>query len=359
MNRYFGTDGIRGTVGQPPVTADFALRLGHALGLTLKANDQPPLVVIGKDTRLSGYMFESALEAGLASAGTDIRLLGPMPTPGIAYLTRSLRAGAGIVISASHNPYQDNGFKFFSATGEKLLDHVQAQLEDFIDQDLVHCAPSEIGRAERVEDAAGRYIEFCKRTVPSDLSLKDMKIVVDCAQGAAYQIAPQVLTELGADLVVIGNQPNGMNINQGYGSTQPQRLIKAVVAHHADAGIALDGDGDRVLMVDSHGELLNGDQLLFIMACHRKSAGSLRGGIVGTLMSNFGFQRALEDQQIEFVRADVGDRHVHKALTDRGWELGGEASGHIISLDKTTTGDGLVSALEILQIMRQSRTLAE
>ncbi len=354
MTRYFGTDGIRGTVGQAPVTADFALHLGHALGLTLKANGLPPLVVIGKDTRLSGYMFESALEAGLASAGTDIRLLGPMPTPAIAYLTRTLRAGAGIVISASHNPYHDNGFKFFSGSGEKLSDDFQAELESRLEEPLVHCEPADIGRAERVADAAGRYIEHCKRSVPASLTLAGLHVVVDCAHGATYQIAPRVLDELGAQVTAIGNQPDGMNINRGFGSTHPQQLIETVRKTGADLGMALDGDGDRVLLVDDQGELLNGDQMLYIMARQRQRDDRLKGGVVGTLMSNFGFEVALGNLGIPFARAAVGDRHVHRMLIDQGWQLGGEASGHVICLDKTTTGDGMVSALEVFQVVQES-----
>ncbi|MEN8214843.1 MAG: phosphoglucosamine mutase [Pseudomonadota bacterium] len=348
--KYFGTDGIRGTVGTPPITPDFVLKLGWAVGQVLKNGYNKNKVLIGKDTRISGYMFESALQAGLSAAGMDIGLLGPMPTPAIAYLTRTFHAVAGIVISASHNPFQDNGIKFFSSKGTKLPDEVELAIEAKMEQAMQTVAPEKLGKAVRIEDAAGRYIEFCKRTIPFDQSLKGLKIVVDCAHGATYHIAPSVFEELGASVETIGAQPNGLNINAGYGATQPQALQTAVLYQNADLGIALDGDGDRVLMVDAKGEILDGDELLFILAQARHKAGKLRNAVVGTVMSNLGLEQALEKQGISFSRAKVGDRHVLEMLQKNGGNLGGESSGHIICLDRSTTGDGIITALQVLAI---------
>jgi len=358
-NKYFGTDGIRGRVGESPVTADFMLRLGRAAGKVLAA-DGSRSVVIGKDTRISGYMFESALEAGLAAAGTNVALLGPMPTPAIAYLTRTLHACAGIVISASHNPYYDNGIKFFSADGEKLPDHVEQAIEAELDQPFATVDSQKMGKAVRIEDAAGRYIEFCKGTIPFNILLSGLKIVVDCANGATYRVAPAVLEELGAEVIAIGNDPDGLNINNACGSTHPEFVAQAVLEHNADVGIALDGDGDRVIMVDAKGETVNGDELLYILAAARQDNGQLQGGVVGTVMSNFGLELALKRRNIPFLRTPVGDRHVHKALVSQGWTLGGEASGHLLCLDRTSTGDGIVSALQVLEIMvSKGKGLAE
>ncbi len=350
--KYFGTDGIRGRVGEYPINAEFMLKLGWAMGRVL-GNGAATRVVIGKDTRISGYMFESALEAGLSAAGVDIRLLGPMPTPGIAYLTRTLHACAGIVISASHNPHHDNGIKFFSADGMKLPDEVEAAIETELDKPMVTVSSDRLGKAERVEDARGRYIEFCKSTIPSRLSLAGMKIVVDCANGATYHIAPSVLDELGADVVAIGATPDGLNINDGCGSTQPQALREEVLRQHADLGIALDGDGDRLIMVDHEGEIVDGDELLYIIAASRREGGQLFGPVVGTLMSNLGLEHAFRDQGIDFMRARVGDRYVMELLREHGGVLGGESSGHIICLDRTSTGDGMVSALQVLATLVQ------
>lgn len=360
MNKkYFGTDGIRGRVGEAPVTADFMLRLGRAAGKVL-ALDDSRWVVIGKDTRISGYMFESALEAGLAAAGANVALLGPMPTPAIAYLTRTLHACAGIVISASHNPFYDNGIKFFSAEGEKLPDEVEQAIEAELDQPFTTVSSEKMGKAVRIDDAAGRYIEFCKGTIPFSILFRGLKIVVDCANGATYRVAPAVLEELGAEVIAIGNDPDGLNINSGCGSTYPDFVSQAVVEHGADVGIALDGDGDRVIMVDASGATVNGDELLYIMAAARQDNGQLRGGVVGTVMSNFGLELALKERNIPFIRTPVGDRHVHRALVKNGWTLGGEASGHLLCLDKTSTGDGIVSALQILEVMVSSgKGLAE
>jgi len=359
--KYFGTDGIRGRVGEGAITPDFVMKLGWAVGRVLgDRNKRRNKIVIGKDTRISGYMFESALEAGLSAAGIDILLLGPMPTPGIAYLTRTLHAQAGIVISASHNPYQDNGIKFFSAHGTKLSDEVEYAIEAEIDKDFSCVDSSKLGKAERIEDAAGRYIEFCKSTVPLGMELKGMKIVLDCAHGATYYVAPCVFDELGAEVISIGTSPNGLNINAGYGSTHPEALQTAVLEQGADIGIALDGDGDRVLMVDNKGELLDGDDLLYIIAKSRQNDSQLNGGVVGTVMSNLGLERALIDAGIEFKRAKVGDRYVMELLQQDGWLLGGEGSGHIICLDRTTTGDGIVSALQVLYALQQSgKSLSE
>jgi len=357
--KYFGTDGIRGRVGEAPITADFMLKLGWAVGRVL-GHSGCGKVLIGKDTRISGYMFESALEAGLSAAGMNIRLLGPMPTPAIAYLTRTLHACAGIVISASHNPYADNGIKFFSAQGTKLPDEVELEIERMLDEPMQTVESSALGKAERVVDAEGRYIEFCKSTTPMMLSLRGLKIVLDCAHGATYKVAPAVFDELDAEIIVIGDEPNGLNINLDCGSTNPKRLQAAVLEHGADLGIAFDGDGDRLAMVDQHGELLDGDELLYIIARARQQAGKLRGGVVGTVMSNLGLEHALKRDGIELARAAVGDRYVLEMLLDKGWQLGGESSGHIICLDRTSTGDGIVSALQIVtEMMVRGATLAE
>ena len=351
--KYFGTDGIRGRVGDHPVTADFMLKLGWAAGRVLGTSGCSR-VIIGKDTRISGYMFESALEAGLSAAGVDVRLLGPMPTPAIAYLTRTLHACAGIVISASHDSYVDNGIKFFSSEGTKLPEEVELAIEAELDKAMVTVESHNLGKAERVPDAAGRYIEFCKSTIPLTLSLKGLKIVVDCANGATYQVAPSVFDELGAEVVAIGTDPDGLNINQDCGSTQPDLLTEIVLDHKADLGVALDGDGDRVIMVDHKGNLVDGDELLFIIAMSRQREGTLNGGVVGTLMSNLGLEHALQSHDISFSRANVGDRYVLELLKKNSSLLGGESSGHIICLDRTTTGDGIVSALQILAAMVKS-----
>jgi phosphoglucosamine mutase len=354
--RYFGTDGIRGRVGEPPITPEFVLRLGYAAGEVLArglSGHERPTVLIGKDTRVSGYMLEAALEAGFASAGVDVMLCGPMPTPAVAYLTRALRLSAGIVISASHNPYPDNGIKFFSANGDKLPDAVEQAIEAALERPLA-CRPSaELGKARRIEDAAGRYIEFCKSTFPNALDLKGLRVVVDCAHGAAYHIAPHVFHELGADVIALGAEPNGFNINDGFGATCAATLAGAVREHRADLGIALDGDADRVLMAGAGGELYDGDQLLFAIARRRLGQGAL-AGVVGTLMTNLALERALGELGVPFARAKVGDRYVLELLQEKGWDLGGENSGHIICLDKHTTGDGIVSALQVLAAMRES-----
>ncbi len=351
--RYFGTDGIRGHVGKAPMTPEFVLKLGWAAGRVL-ITDGHPLVLIGKDTRISGYMMESALQAGLSAAGVDIRLLGPMATPGIAYLTRTLRASAGIVISASHNPYYDNGLKFFSAQGTKLPDEIELAIEAEMDKPMETVDSADLGKAERVGDAAGRYIEFCKSTVPAGTVLHGLKIVVDCANGATYHTAPNVFEELGADVVRIATAPNGLNINADCGATAPQRLCDAVLSNQADLGIALDGDGDRVIMVDHDGEIVDGDEILAIIARYKHEQGCLKGGVVGTLMSNLGLEKALRSLDIPFRRAAVGDRYVMEMLRQEGWCLGGESSGHVISLDRTTTGDGIVTALQVLLVMTTS-----
>ena len=357
--KYFGTDGIRGRVGEYPVTADFMLKLGWAAGRVLGGSGGDR-VIIGKDTRISGYMFESALEAGLSAAGVDVRLLGPMPTPAVAYLTRTLHACAGIVISASHNAYADNGIKFFSSGGTKLPDEVEHAIEAELDKAMVTVDSSRLGKAERVPDAGGRYIEFCKSTIPLTLSLKGLKIVVDCANGATYHVAPSVFDELGAEVVAIGVEPDGLNINQDCGSTQPELLREIVIDHQADLGIALDGDGDRVMMIDHKGNLVDGDELLFIIALSRQKEGALNGGVVGTLMSNLGLEHALQSHDIAFSRAKVGDRYVLELLKQSSSMIGGESSGHIICLDRTTTGDGIVSALQVLAAMVKSgKTLYE
>jgi len=352
--KYFGTDGIRGCCGEYPITPDFMLKLGWAVGKVFSEHGRSK-ILIGKDTRISGYMFESALQAGLSAAGVDVRLLGPMPTPAVAYLTRTFHADAGIVISASHNGYKDNGIKFFSAQGTKLSDVVEAEIEDKLQETMECVAPEELGRAKRISDAAGRYIEFCKGTVSPHTSLKGMKIVLDCAHGATYHIAPSVLHELGADVTSIGVDPDGLNINQECGSTSIAMLRKVVRLQEADLGIALDGDGDRVIMVDHTGDEVDGDELMFIIAAHLKRNGQLEGGVVGTQMSNLGMELGLKDLGIDFVRAKVGDRYVMQQLKEKGWLLGGESSGHLICRNLTTTGDGIVAALQVLQAMQTSR----
>ena len=346
---YFGTDGIRGTVGQPPITADFMLRLGHAVGRVLRASEARPTVLIGKDTRISGYMIESALQAGFASAGVDVLLTGPLPTPGVAYMTRALRLSLGVVISASHNPFADNGIKFFSARGEKLPDAWEQQVEAALEQPAQWVDAAGLGKARRLDDASGRYIEFCKSTFGGELSLKGLKIVVDAAHGAAYHVAPDVFHELGAEVSAIGCTPNGININDGFGATAPAALVAAVKEGGADYGIALDGDADRLQLVDAAGRLYNGDELLYVMAMDRLAQGVAVPGVVGTLMTNLAVELALRARGIEFVRAKVGDRYVLEELVARGWQLGGEGSGHLLALDKHTTGDGIVSALLVLQ----------
>ncbi len=362
--KYFGTDGVRGRVGEAPITPDFVMRLGHAAGKVLahgaKTGQGKPTVLIGKDTRISGYMLEAALEAGFTSAGVHVLLTGPLPTPGIAYLTRALRLSAGVVISASHNPYYDNGIKFFSADGDKLPDAVEAEIEAAIEEPMV-CAPSDdLGRARRINDAPGRYIEFCKSTFPHEQDLYGLKLVVDCAHGAAYHIAPHVFHELGADVVSIGNQPDGRNINDGCGATAPGKLIEAVKAHGADLGLAFDGDADRLQVVDADGRLYNGDELLYLIVRDRQAAGQAVPGAVGTLMTNMAVELALKRQGVEFVRAKVGDRYVLEELNKRSWTLGGEGSGHLLCLDRHSTGDGIVSALQVLAALRRSgKTLAQ
>jgi phosphoglucosamine mutase len=357
---YFGTDGIRGTVGDAPITPDFMLRLGHAVGRVLKATEARPTVLIGKDTRISGYMIESALEAGFASAGVDVLLTGPLPTPGVAYMTRALRLSLGVVISASHNPYGDNGIKFFSARGEKLPDAWELQVEAALEQPAQWVDSAHLGKARRIDDARGRYIEFCKGTFSSELSLKGLKIVVDAAHGAAYHVAPDVFHELGAEVVAIGCSPNGTNINAGFGATSPAALVAAVEAHGADYGIALDGDADRLHLVDRAGRLYNGDELLYLMVVDRLAQGQAVPGAVGTLMTNMAVEVALRALGVAFVRAKVGDRYVLEELVARGWQLGGEGSGHLLALDKHTTGDGIVSALMVLQaVSRSGRSLSE
>jgi len=359
--KYFGTDGIRGPVGQWPISADFMLRLGRAAGMALARDTREgrPKVLIGKDTRVSGYMFEAALEAGLVAAGVDVGLLGPMPTPAVAFLTRSLRAQAGIVISASHNPHQDNGIKFFSATGEKLSDELELAIEHGLDAEFTTEAPERLGKASRIDDAGGRYIEFCKRTlVDSEFTLRGLRIVLDCANGATYQVAPKVFSELGADVIAIGHKPDGFNINRGVGSTHPQTLQLAVLEHHADLGIAFDGDGDRVQLVDREGVLADGDDMLFILARAWAAQGRLKGPVVGTLMSNYGLQQALGALDVDLIRANVGDRYVLQKLKEHGGQLGGETSGHILCLDRASTGDGIVSALAVLEALG-GRDLAE
>ncbi len=353
--QFFGTDGIRGTVGQSPITPDFMLRLGHAVGRVLRRSSARPTVLIGKDTRISGYMIESALEAGLASAGVDTVLTGPLPTPGVAYLTRALRLDLGLVISASHNAYPDNGVKFFSAKGEKLSDEWEMAVEAALEEPPQWVDSATLGKAKRLDDARGRYIEFCKSTVDKDLSLRGLKVVIDAAHGAAYQVAPEVFHELGAEVIAIGCQPDGVNINAGFGATSPQALVAAVAAHGADYGVALDGDADRLQLVDRNGRLFNGDELLYAMVMDRLAQGQSVPGAVGTLMTNMAVEIALKDGGIELVRAKVGDRYVLEEMAARGWLLGGEGSGHLLALDKHTTGDGIVSALQVLQAAQRAR----
>lgn len=349
--KYFGTDGIRGTVGKDEITPAFMLKLGWAAGKVFAGDEGKQRILIGKDTRISGYMFESALEAGLSAAGVDVMLLGPMPTPAIAYLTRTFRACAGIVISASHNPYQDNGIKFFSTEGKKLPDDVELDIERYLDEPMDMVPSDQIGKTRKLEDARGRYIEFCKSTFPRHLSLHGMRIVLDCAHGATYSMGPAVFQELGAEVIPMGVQPDGLNINLECGSTHPELLQKKVLELRADLGIAFDGDGDRVVMVDHEGNVVDGDELIYIIARGKQRSGELGGGVVGTLMSNFGLELALQQLDIGFARAKVGDRYVMEVLGEKGWQLGGESSGHIVCLDKTTTGDGIVAALQVLAVM--------
>jgi phosphoglucosamine mutase len=360
--KYFGTDGIRGRVGVAPITPDFVMKLGYAAGKVLaqgEAATGKPTILIGKDTRISGYMLEAALEAGFAAAGVDVMLAGPLPTPAVAYLTRALRLSAGVVISASHNPYQDNGIKFFSAQGNKLPDAVEAAIEAALEAPIECVSSEKLGKAKRLEDARGRYIEFCKSTFPNELDLRGMRIVVDCAHGAAYHIAPDVFHELGAEVIAIGNQPNGLNINDGFGATATGALSNAVRQHRADLGIALDGDADRLLMVDATGRIYNGDELLYVMVKDRMATGPVLGA-VGTLMTNMAVELALKRMGVGFERAKVGDRYVLEVLQERGWQLGGEGSGHLLFLDKHTTGDGIVSALQVLSALKRcGKTLAQ
>lgn len=358
--KYFGTDGIRGTVGQPPITPDFVLRLAHAVGRVLKRTEARPTVLIGKDTRISGYMLESALESGFNSAGVDVVLLGPLPTPGVAYLTRAQRASLGVVISASHNAFADNGIKFFSAQGSKLDDAWELAVEAALEEPPVWADSASLGKTRRLDDAAGRYIEFCKSTFANDLTLKGLKIVVDAAHGAAYHIAPMVFHELGAEVIAIGCAPDGLNINHEVGATHPEALIRAVKANHADYGIALDGDADRLQLVDADRRLYNGDELLYLMLAERLARGEPVPGVVGTLMTNMAVELAIKARGVKFVRAKVGDRYVLEELEKNGWLLGGEGSGHLLALDKHTTGDGLISALQVLQAcVRSGKTLAQ
>lgn len=355
QRKYFGTDGIRGLVGHWPISADFMLRLGRAVGAVLvREGRDRPKVLIGKDTRVSGYMFESALEAGLVAAGADVGLLGPMPTPAVAFLTRSMRASAGIVISASHNPHHDNGIKFFSANGEKLSDAVELAIEQEVDADFVTVDSERLGKARRIDDAVARYAEFCKATVPEDFSLRGFKLVIDCAHGATYQVAPKVFTEMGAEVIVIGDKPDGFNINRQFGSTHPQAVQQAVLAHGADMGMAFDGDGDRLVLVDRHGALADGDDILYVLARSLHTRGLLKGPVIGTLMSNFGLQQALAEIDVPLIRANVGDRYVMQMLREHGGMLGGETSGHILCLDRATTGDGIVAALAVLEALALS-----
>ncbi|MDP9109112.1 MAG: phosphoglucosamine mutase [Pseudomonadota bacterium] len=352
--KYFGTDGVRGRVGELPITPEFVMRLGYAAGRVLTASESgKPTILIGKDTRISGYMLEAALEAGFAAAGVDVMLAGPMPTPAVAYLTRALRLSAGVVISASHNPFDDNGIKFFSSQGNKLPDSVELAIEAALEQPMGCVGSAQLGKARRLDDAQGRYIEFCKSTFPNELDLRGMTIVVDCAHGAAYHIAPHVLHELGAEVIAIGNQPNGININDQVGATAPAALVKAVQAHQADLGIALDGDADRLIMVDAQGRIFNGDELLYIMVKDRMATQPVKGA-VGTLMTNMALEVAFKNMGVGFARAKVGDRYVLEVMQERGWVLGGEGSGHLLFLDKHTTGDGIISALQILSAIKRS-----
>jgi phosphoglucosamine mutase len=354
--RYFGTDGIRGRVGDPPITVDFLLKLGWAAGRVLARDaDEQQTVVIGKDTRISGYLFESALEAGFSAAGVDIVLLGPMPTPAVAHLTRSLGAVAGVVISASHNPYEDNGVKFFSGEGEKLPDALQEKIEAALSEEIEQVPPHRLGKARRIEDASGRYIEYCKATVPYGTHFDGLKLVVDCANGATYRIAPSVFAELGAEVIPIHDRPDGLNINRQCGSTHPDSLARRVLEEQADLGVAFDGDGDRVVLVDHEGRVVDGDQILFVLAADRQKQGAFQGGVVGTVMSNFGLEEAFREMEIPFERSAVGDRFVHQSLRERDWVLGGEASGHILCLDRAMTGCGIVSALQVIEVVARTR----
>ncbi len=364
--KYFGTDGVRGRVGKSPITPDFVMRLGYAAGKVLASDrsvllpGQHPTVLVGKDTRISGYMLESALTAGFTAAGVHVNLTGPLPTPGIAYLTRALRLQAGVVISASHNPFEDNGIKFFSGSGQKLPDATEHEIEAMLDNEIETAHSSELGRARRIDDAAARYIEFCKSSFPFEMDLRGMRIVVDCAHGATYHVAPHVLHELGAEVITIGTEPNGLNINAECGATHTATLSAAVKQHQADIGIALDGDGDRLMMADRDGRIFDGDQLVYIIARHRVESGIMKGGVCGTLMTNLGMEHALGRLNLPFARAQVGDRYVLEMLQEKGWQLGGETSGHILCMDKHTTGDGIISALQVLKALKDSgSSLAE
>ena len=357
--QYFGTDGVRGRVGEMPIVPEFAMKLGWAAGKVLAASGKPS-VVIGKDTRLSGYMLEAALHSGLSAAGVDVRLLGPMPTPAVAHLARAFHASAGVVISASHNPYFDNGIKFFSADGKKLPDSIEHEIEDWLEKPMTIDNPDAVGKTLRQEDAKGRYIEFCKASFPYHLSLRGLKIVVDCAHGATYQVGPAVFRELGAQVITVGCEPNGLNINADCGSTHPQALQASVLVNKADLGIAFDGDGDRIVMVDHTGSVVDGDEIIYMIARSRMDDSQPLQGVVGTLMSNMGMEVALRDLGLEFVRAKVGDRYVMEQLTQRGWTLGGEGSGHVVCLDKTTTGDAIIASLQVLTaVVRSGRSLQE
>ena len=355
--QFFGTDGIRGVVGQDPITPDFFIRLGFAIGSILVKNNtdkkmKHPSVVIGKDTRVSGYMLESALEAGFIAAGVDVYLTGPMPTPAIAYLTKALGSQAGIVISASHNPFPDNGIKIFSEAGEKLPDAFETEVELALNQSIKTVLPHELGKAKRVDDAEGRYVEFCKSTFPEKLNLRGLKIVLDCAHGATYRVAPKIFSELGAEVITIGNEPDGFNINLDVGSTNPKTIKEATLKHKADLGIAFDGDGDRVVMIDHLGHIVDGDQLVLVIARALKQKNQLKGGVVGTLMTNMAIEKALDDLSIEFVRTHVGDRYVLETLLEKGWSIGGENSGHILTLDQHSTGDAIIASLQVLKSLR-------
>ncbi|MDC7703353.1 phosphoglucosamine mutase [Vogesella indigofera] len=353
--KYFGTDGVRGEVGQFPITPDFVLRLGYAAGKVLVDHERQehPTVIIGKDTRISGYMLEAALQAGLTAAGVNVLLTGPLPTPGIAYLTRALRLSAGVMISASHNPYQDNGIKFFAEGGKKLDDALEREIEAMLDSPMQTSPSRELGRARRIDGAADRYIEFCKSTFPNERNLKGLKLVVDCAHGATYHIAPKVFHELGAEVITIGGEPNGYNINDGVGATHTEAISQAVLQHGADLGISLDGDGDRLMMADRHGKVYDGDQLIYVIAKARAARGQLGGGVVGTVMTNLAMELALQQQGIAFGRAKVGDRYVLELLHENGWQVGGEASGHVLCLDKHSTGDGIISSLQVLAALAE------
>jgi len=356
--KYFGTDGVRGKVGEFPITPEFVMHLGYSAGKVLAAADwqlgqgEHPAVLIGKDTRISGYLLESALQAGFIAAGVDVYMAGPIPTPAVAHLTRALRLQAGVVISASHNPFEDNGIKFFSGSGTKLPDDIEHAIEAGLDSPIETMPSARLGKAWRIDDAAGRYIEFCKSSFPYDMDLRGMRLVVDCAHGATYHIARHVFHELGADVIAIGVEPDGKNINAGYGATAPDNLRSAVIEHQADLGIALDGDGDRLIMADASGKLYDGDQLVYVIARHRKQQGTMKGGVAGTLMTNLAFEHAMARMDIPFARARVGDRYVMELLQQNGWQLGGENSGHIICLDRHSTGDGIISALQVLHALR-------